>query len=85
MSSASASKLFARYLKSEVSSPPKLEETGAGGALCAYPEGTPPPIKMIARIAGGKNARFSIGECLLARCTFKTMAQAWMARQVLRL
>jgi len=40
---------------------------------------------MIAKIAGGKNARFSIGECLLARCAFKMMAQAWMARQSLRL
>jgi hypothetical protein len=62
ISSASASKLFARYLKSEVSSPPKLQEACAGGALCAHPEGTPPRIKMIARIARRKNARFSICE-----------------------
>jgi hypothetical protein len=61
-------------LKSEVSSPLKLWEKGAGGALCAHPEGTPPPVKMIATIADGKNARFSIGECLLARSALKTIA-----------
>jgi hypothetical protein len=46
----------------------KIEEACAGAALCAHPEGTPPPVRMIARIPGGKNARFSIGECLLAWC-----------------
>jgi hypothetical protein len=29
---------------------------------------------MIATIADGKNARFSIGECLLARSALKTIA-----------